>query len=143
MIRISLSQEEHEFLCQFVKTGKKKARAIVRANVLLLADGGYSNDDISKAINVHRQTVWRIKKRFIEEGLDSALEEKPRSGQPKKYTDKQEALIIATACTDPPRGMKRWSIRLLTDEVKKRKDLKMINRESVRLILKKAKLNLG
>ena len=143
MIKIKLKKEEREFLHQFVKKGTKKARAIARANVLLLADEGYSNKEISKATNVHRQSVWRIKKRYFEEGLSSALEEKPRSGQPKKYRDEQEAEIVAMACTNPPRGRKRWTIRLLTDVMKKKKNFKTINRESVRLILKKAKLSLG
>jgi len=143
MLRIELTEEEREFLHQFVKTGTKKARAIARANVLLLVDEGCSNDEISKLAKVHRQSIWRTKKRYLEEGLDSALEEKPRPGQPKKYIEKQEAEIIAMACTDPPRGRKRWTIRLLTDEMKKKKGFKTINRESVRLILKKRKLNLG
>ena len=140
---IELPKKEREFLCQFVKKGTKKARAIARANVLLLSDEGYSNKHISEVTKVHRQSIWRIKKRYMEEGLNSALEEKPRSGKPKKYTDKEEAEIIAMACTDPPKGRKRWTIRLLTEKMKKRKDLRTINRESVRLILKKAKLSLG
>lgn len=143
MIKIKLKKEECEFLHQFVKKGTKKARSIARANVLLLADEGYSNEEISKATKVHRQSIWRTKKRYSEEGLNSALEEKPRSGQPKKYAIKQEAEIIAMACTDPPRGRKRWTIRLLTEEMKKKKGLETINRESVRLVLKKAKLSLG
>ncbi len=143
MLKIKLKKEEREFLQQFVKKGTKKARAIARANVLLLADDAYSNDEISNATKVHRQSVWRIKKRFLEEGLDSALKEKPRPGQPRKYTEREEAEIIATACTSPPKGRKRWSVRLLADEMKNRKGFNTINRESVRLILKKRKLSPG
>lgn len=73
MLKIKLSNEEREYLHQFVKKGTKKARAVARANVLLLVDDGYSNEEISKATRVHRQSVWRIKKRYLEEGLDSAL----------------------------------------------------------------------
>ena len=143
MIEISLTIEEREFLQRFVKTGTKKARAIARAKVLLFADENYSNDEISKMTNVHRQGIWRIKKRYLEEGLNLVLNEKQRPGQPKKYTDVQEAEIIAMACTDPPKGRKRWTIRLLTERVKRRKGIETINRETVRLILKKAKLDLG
>ncbi len=143
MLKIKLKKEEREFLQQFVKKGAKKARAIARANVLLLADDAYSNDEISNATKVHRQSVWRIKKRYLKEGLDSALKEKPRPGQPRKYTVKEEAEIIATACTAPPRGRKRWSVRLLADEMKNKKGFKTINRESVRLILKKRKPSPG
>ena len=127
----------------FVKTGTRKARAIDRAKVLLFADKQYCNNDISKMTNVHRQSIWRIKKRYVEEGLDSALKEKARPGQPRKYTDKQEAEIIAMTCTDPPKGRERWSVRLLTERMKRRKGFESINRETVRLILKKAKQNLG
>ncbi len=92
---------------------------------------------------VHRQGIWRIKKRYVYEGIYSVLNEKPRSGQPRKYTAKQEAEVIAMACTDPPIGRKRWSVRLLTERMKRRKGYETINRETVRLILKKAELNLG
>jgi len=141
--KIELRKEERDFLEEFVRKGMKKARAIARANVLLLADEGYSAKSISKVTKVHRQSVWRIKKRYIEEGLESVLEEKPRPGQPKKYTEKHEAEIIATACASPPRGRKRWTIRLLTEEARKRPGLGTINRESIRLVLKKAGLSLG
>ncbi len=143
MIKISLTEEERDYLYQFIKTGTKKARAIARANVLLLADEGHSNDEISVATKVHRQTIWRIKNRYLEEGLHSALKEKPRSGQPPKYGDIEKTEIIAMACTDPPKGRRRWTISLLTERMKRKKNFKTLNRESVRLILKKAKLNLG
>lgn len=143
MIEISLAPEERAHLEQFVKTGTRKARAINRAKVLLFLDEGYTNDEISKMTGVHRQGIWRTKKRYLEEGLDWTLKEKPRPGQPKKYTAQQEAEIIATACTDPPKGRKRWTVRLLTSHMKRRKGFETLNRETVRLILKKAKLDLG
>ena len=143
MIEINLSLEEREYLEQFVKTGIKKARAINRAKVLLFADERYSNDEITRMTGVHRQGVWRTKKRYVDKGLSSVLNEKSRSGQPRKYTDTQEAEIIAMACTDPPKGRKRWTIRLLTCRMKRRKDFETINRETIRLVLKKAKHGLG
>ena len=115
MIKIKLKKEEREFLQQFVKTGTKKARAIARANILLLADKGYNNGEISRAANAHRQSIWRVKNRYLEEGLDSALKEKPRSGQPKKYMDKEEAEVIAAAWPSPPAGRKRGAINVLPD----------------------------
>ena len=143
MLKIKLKKGERKFLQRFVKTGTKKSRAIARANILLLADKGRDNDEISRAANVQRQSIWRTKNRYLKEGLDSALKEKPRSGQPKKYTDKEEAEIIAVACTSPPAGRKKWTVRLLADKMKSKKNLETINRESVRLILKKAKQSLG
>ena len=85
----------------------------------------------------------RIKKRYVEEGLQSALSDKPRPGQPIKYTEKHAAEIIAQACTTPPDGRKRWSLVLLTEELRKKEGFETINKESIRLILKKAKLNPG
>ncbi len=142
-LKIKLKEEERDFLEDFVKKGTKKARAIARANVLLLVDDGYSSKSISETTRVHRQSIWRIKKRYLEEGLESALEEKPRSGQPRKYTEKHEAEIIALACTTPPKGRKRWSLVLLTKELVKKKGFETINRESIRLVLKKAGLSPG
>ena len=141
--KIQLKKEEREFLEDFIKKGNKKARAIARARVLLLADEGLNNKSISHPIKVHRQLIWRTKKRYLNEGIKAALEEKPRSGQPIKYGDKHNAEIIALACTAPPKGRRRWSIQLIVDKVKTRKGFKTINRESVRLILKKTGLSLG
>ena len=142
-IKIKLEKKERKFLKDFLKNGTKKARAIARANVLLLADEGWETDTISKMVNVHRQRVWRIKKRYLKDGLNSALEEKPRSGQPRKYKEKHNAEIIATACTKAPKGRKRWTIRLLTKTLKRKRGFRTLNRESVRLILKKTKQSLG
>ncbi len=143
MIEISLTSEERDYLEQYIKKGTKKARSINRAKVLLFADQGYSHDKISEMTGVHRQATWRTKKRYVDDGIYSVLNEKPRSGQPKKYSDKQEAEIIALSCTNPPKGRTRWSIRLLTGKIKKRKGFETINRETIRLILKKAEQNLG
>jgi transposase len=140
---IHLSEDERVYLKEFVRTGEKKARMIVRANVLLLADQGCDNIEISKLAGVHRQSIWRFKKRYLKEGLQSALTEKPRSGQPRKYTGKHEAEIIALACSSPPKGRVRWSLSLLVETLKSRKGFEFVSRESVRLILKKATRSLG
>ncbi len=143
MKRIRLNDEEVEFLKAFVKKGQKSARELTRARILLLVNEGRTETEIKDVLGICRATVSNVKKRYREKGLDSALKEKPRPGQPRKYTDKEEAEIIATACTSPPNGRKRWSVRLLVDEIKKKKGFETINRESVRLILKKAGLSLG
>ena len=142
-LKIKLKKEERKFLENFIKKGTKKAREIARANVLLLLNEGWEGNEIAKIVKVHRQRIWRIKKRFLKEGLELTLEEKPRSGQPMKYTKKHEAEIIAQACTKAPKGRKRWAVRLLTKELRKKRGFKNINRESVRLVLKKAGLSLG
>jgi len=143
MRRIRLNDSEVEYLKAYVKKGRKSARELTRARILLLVNEGKAETEVKDTLGICRATVSNVKKRYREEGLQSALTEKPRPGQPRKYTDEQEAEIIAMACTDPPRGRKRWTIRLLTSELNKRKGFKTINRESIRLILKKLKLNLG
>lgn len=143
MGKIALTMEEVEYLIVFVNRGRKSARELTRARILLLVHDGKTEMEIKDTLRIVRATVSNIKKRYREEGLQSALSEKPRSGQPRKYTDTQEAEIIAMACTTPPKGRKRWTIRLLTGRMKRRKDFSTINRETVRLILKKAKHDLG
>ena len=142
-IIIKLKEKEVLFLKKLLKKGTNKARRLTRVNILLLANKGKQSDEIAMLLSINRSTVAQVKKRYIEKGIDYSLEEKPRSGQPAKYTKKHEAEIIAQACTKAPSGRKRWTVRLLTKTLSKRKNLKTINRESIRLILKKAELNLG
>jgi putative transposase len=104
---------------------------------------GMTEMDIKGTLGICRATVSNIKRRYREDGLQCALSEKPRSGQPKKYTEAQEAEIIALACTSPPKGRVRWTIRLLAEKLNEREGFETINRETVRLVLKKAKLDLG
>ena len=143
MVKIKLEEDEVKFLRDFVRKGRKSARELTRARILILADQQNGDAEIAKTLDVGRNTVWRIKKRYREEGLQSALTDKPRPGQPKKYTERHEAEIIAQACTKSPDGSKRWSLTLLTEEMRKKEGFETINRESIRLILKKAKQNRG
>jgi transposase len=143
MDKINLKEKEVEYLHDFLKKGRKSARELTRAHILLFTHEGKTEMEIKDTLRISRATVSNTKKRYREEGLQNALTEKPRSGQPKKYTNKQEAEIIAMACTDPPKGRKRWTIRLLTERMKRRKGFETINRETIRLTLKKAKLSLG
>ena len=142
-IIIKLKEKEVLFLKKLLKKGTNKARRLTRVNILLLANKGKQSDEIAMLLSINRSTVAQVKKRYIEKGIDYSLEEKPRSGQPAKYTKKHVAEIIAQACTKAPSGSKRWTVRLLTKTLSKRKNLKTINRESIRLILKKAELSLG
>lgn len=143
MKALKLKPKETVFLKQFIRKGQKSARAITRANILLLLNRGETGDCIANRLNVHRDTVYNVKKRYLKESLDSALSEKQRPGQPVKYDKKKKTEIIAYACTTPPEGRKRWTVRLLAEELSKQKGFKMVNRESVRLILKKTTQSLG
>ena len=143
MVRFILPEKDVEFLTDFIKRGRKSARELTRARILLFLHDGKKEMEIKETLRISRATVSNVKKRYREEGLQSSLSEKPRSGQPRKYSEKQEAEIIAMACTDPPKGRERWSVRLLTERMRRRKGFETLNRETVRLTLKKAKLNLG
>jgi len=143
MLNIKLEDHEVNFLFDFVRKGHKSARELTRARILLLANQQKGCTEIAKTLGVCRSTVLLVKKRYIEEGLTVALVDKPRSGQPIKYTEKHVAEIIALACTSSPDGSKRWSLSLLTEELRKQEGFETISKESIRLILKKAKLSPG
>jgi len=141
--RVKLTEEEAEYLNGFVKKGRRSARELTRAHVLLLLNDGKTEMEVKDVLRVCRATVCNIKRRYRQQGVQSALADKPRPGQPKKYTERHEAEIIAQACTKPPEGRKRWSIRLLTGEMRKKKGFETMNKETIRLVLKKRGLSLG
>ena len=143
MRTLKLRTQDIVFLKQFTNKGKHSARSFKRANVLLLLDKGETGDAVAKKLNVNRDTVYNVKRKYLKEGLNAALYEKQRSGQPVKYDTTKKAEIIAYACTSPPEGRKKWTIRLLAQEMKKQKGFENINRESIRLTLKKVGQNLG
>ncbi|HUV02031.1 MAG TPA: helix-turn-helix domain-containing protein, partial [Desulfobacteria bacterium] len=129
MERIRLTEKDVEYLSAFVNKGRKSARELTRAHVLLLVSGGRTEMEIKDTLGISRATVSNIKRRYREEGLQSALRDKTRPGQPKKYTERHEAEIIAQACTKSPDGSKRWSLTLLTEEMRKKEGFETINRE--------------
>jgi len=108
-----------------------------------LLNKGKKDSEIVDFLGVERTTIWRTRKRYLEEGLESALQERERSGQPRKYGPRQEAEVIALACSAAPEGRARWSLELLTEKLRQQKGLKSINRETIRLILKKTNVSLG
>jgi len=137
--KFELEEEDIPLVDEFIKKSKEELRAVI----LLLLDKGLTNIEIADMLDIHQNTVSRIKNKYLKGGLEEALYDKPRSGQPKKYGAREEAEIIALACSDPPEGRKNWSIRLITETLKEKKGFETINRESVRLVLKKANLNHG
>ena len=140
---VKLSPSELEFLRVFKSSGRRSQREYDRANILLLLHKGKKDAEIVDFLDVERTTIWRTRMRYLQEGLQKSLQEKERSGQPKKYGGKQEAEIIALACSDPPEGRTRWSLELLTEKLSQQKGLETINRETIRLILKKTNVSLG
>lgn len=140
---VSLTVEERESLLALVRRGKSSVRKVMRAQLLLLADEGKSDNDIQAALHTSLSTILRTRKRFVEEGLEAALNEKPRSGAPCKLNGKQEAYLIALACSNPPVGRDRWTLRLLADKLVELDVVEEISDETVRLRLKKTRLSRG
>lgn len=134
---VDLSDEERRELLELIKKGQAPARRINRAHILLQAHDGASDKVIATALHIGRATVERIRKRFVEGNLERALYEDPRPGAQRKLDDKQEAFLIATACSTPPAGQKRWTMQLLADEMIRLQKVETISDETVRRILKK------
>lgn len=115
--RVALTPEERDQLERFVSGGKGAVRKLKRAQILLAADDGKTDETIASTVHVGTSTVYRIKQRFVEEGLERALNEAPRPGQPRKLSASDESLLVAVACSSPPVGRARWTLELLAGEM--------------------------
>ena len=130
--RVELNQCEREQLTALLSGGKHAARKLRRAQILLAADGGASDEQIARSIGVGGSTVYRTKRRFVLGNLEAALDEQPRPGARRKLTGKEEALLVATACSRPPAGRARWTLELLAGELARLTTHQSISRETVR-----------
>src|SRR5215210_2827355 len=130
--RVELSQAERAELTAMLRKGKRAARKLKRAQILLAADAGRSDEEIARTVAVSGSTVYRTKRRFVEGNLERALSEEPRAGAERKLTGKQEALLVATACANPPRGRARWTLELLADAMVKLTDHESLSGKTVR-----------
>ena len=137
---VDLAEEERVRLRTLLRRGKASVRMVARARVLLRAEEGYTDAAIAAVLDVGTATVGRIRKRFVERGLEQALREQPRPGQRRKLSGKQEAHVIAVACTTPPEGHGRWTLRLLAGKVVELGFAPSISPETVRQVLKKNEL---
>jgi transposase len=133
---VDLSAEERATLEQLLQRGKSDARKLTRARILLQADEGLTDEEIAMALEVGMATVERTRQRFVEANLE-ALNERPRPGGQRKLSGKQEAHLIAVACTPAPTGQPHWTLQLLADQVIELGFADSIARETVRQILKK------
>jgi transposase len=127
-----LSQAERDELRGLLSGGKHAARKLKRAQVLLAADAGASDEAIATSVAVSGSTVYRTKRRFVLGNLEAALSEEPRPGAQRKLSGKEEALLVATACSKPPAGRARWTLELLAGEVVKLTEHAELSRETVR-----------
>jgi transposase len=142
---IDLSDEERDHLLRLIKGGERSARRINRARILLLADDGKTDPEIVEALHTSRPTVQRIRKRFVEGGLDNALNERPRIGGRlrKKLDEKGLAVLETLARSQPPAGRKRWTMQLLADRLVELQIVDRISDETVRKECKKRGLSPG
>jgi len=129
---VDLSDNERGLLEAFVAGGKASARRIKRAQILLAAATGCADDLISRTVSVGTSTVYRTRRRFVEEGLEAALSEDPRPGAERKLSVGEEALLVATACATPPKGRAKWTCELLADELVTLTEHGSISSETVR-----------
>ena len=130
--RVDLSQAERERLRALLSGGKHAARKLKRAQILLAADAGAGDEEIAKSVAVGGSTVYRTKRRFVEGNLEAALSEEPRPGAARKLSSKEEALLVATACSSPPAGRARWTLDLLADQMVTLTEHAGVSRETVR-----------
>jgi transposase len=130
--RVELSQAERGELTTLLSGGKHAARKLKRAQILLAADAGASDEDIATSVGAGGSTVYRTKRRFVEGNLAGALSEEPRPGAGRKLSGKEEALLVATACSSPPEGRARWTLELLAGAMVKLTEHASISRETVR-----------
>jgi transposase len=135
--QIRLTDEERRELKRLIESGRKLARKITRARILLLSDTGKTDKEISEALQVCGYTVHKVRKRFFKEKSINSLEEKPRSGKPPKLDGLTAAQITALACSEPPEGRNKWTLRLLADRAVELEFVDSISHEGIRKLLKK------
>jgi hypothetical protein len=147
---VTLTQEESNYLKKIVSKGKHKSQKVINALILLGCDEGKfqekrsTNEEISRVLKIGMRKIDRIKKRFIEEGLEITLNGKKGSRIYAKKADGDfEAHLVALSCSDPPKGFSRWSLRLLADKVVELEYIDQVSHETIRQVLKKTKLNPG
>ena len=140
---LQLTDPDRLALKGFRSKGTHPARSVNRAHILSALDQAISEPEIMRVLGVGRTALWRTRAAYLEKGLTYALEDLPRPGQPLKYSAKPAAEVCALACTQPPAGAKRWTLKLLRQEGQSRPGLKGISRETIRRILKKTSSALG
>jgi transposase len=148
--KVTLTAEERQLLHDLVTTGKAAAKKLAHARILLKADAApagpaWLDQPIADAVEVSVATVERVRQRFVEQGLDAALNRKPRErpGREPKLDGRAEARLIAVACSAPPEGRKEWTMRLLADKLVELEVVDSISDETVRRALKKMRSSRG
>lgn len=140
--KVKLSEDERRELKRMTTVGRAAVRQLKHGHILLQADAGQSDAQIAERVGVSVPTVGRLRKRYVTEGLAVALCDKPRSGRRPGISAKTKATITALACSTPPAGRSRWTLRLLADKVVELDEEATLSHQSVHTILKKTNLSL-
>lgn len=144
--RVTLTEEERKTLEQLISRGKSAARKLLHARILLKADEtvGWSDERISEALEVSLSTIGRVRERFVEEGIEVALERKvPNRVYQRRLDGVQEAHLVALVCSPPPEDRGRWTLKLLADKMVELEYVEYVSKETVRQTLKKMTLSPG
>jgi transposase len=134
---VELTNEERDELTELTRKGEASARKLTRARILLKANEGWKDEQIVAALDTAVTTVERIRKRFVEGGLEKALKDDPRPGAKRKLDGRGEAYLIALTCSDPPDEHDHWALRLLAGKLVEAGVVDSISHEAVRKALKK------
>ncbi len=141
--KVTLTQKERDELLSITKGGTHTSKKVIHALILLNCDEGkfsekVNNEDVSKVLKIGMRTIDRVKMKFVEEGFEAALENRPTTrGYKRKADGETEAHLIALSCSKPPEGFSRWSLRLLADKMIELEYAEDISYETVRQVLKK------
>jgi transposase len=134
---VKLTPKERKSLLSVVSKGQNKASVIRRAHILLKSDEGKTDRETSELLYISQETVRRTRRCFCQAGLNATLAGKPHPGATGKLDEYQEAYLIALACSDPPDGQARWTLKLLAKQLVNDSIVEGIAPETVRLVLKK------
>ncbi len=134
---VHLNESQRQQLQELTRKGKVAVRTFKRAQILLLSNEDYKDNEIAQRVGVNVTTVERVRQKFVQDGLDTALKEQERSGRPRKLNGKAEAMLVATACSDAPQGRAEWTMQLLAQRLVELKVVESISDETVRRVLKK------
>lgn len=146
--QVTLTPSQRGQLLELVSRGAAPARQVRRAHILLHADVGpqgsaWSDARIAAAVHAHAFTVTRVRRQFVAEGLESTLRRRPAGHRPRKLDGVQEAHLVALACSEPPLGQARWTLRLLADKIVELEGVGPVSYECVRRTLKKTSSSRG
>jgi transposase len=146
-LQLHLTSQQRKQLDSLVRSGTAQARTLTKARILLMSDysrdGHRTDEEIASVLGVSLPTIGRVRRRCVEGGLDAALYDKPRCGRPPKITGDIEAQLTVLACSDPPKGSARWTLRLLADKIVELGYLESISHVAISNRLKKTRCSPG